>query len=112
MLGAMRALGLLVNSGPDEVASFCLDDNYGWDDGLICGGAMDIFVQSFDTSRIDHFKRVLDSMTKRDAAKSAVEIRIPYTRSGKDCDGANTLSADFWEKEEGEEVRTNAKSLG
>src|SRR5436305_7245740 len=47
---------------------------------------MDIFVQSFDTSRIDHFKRVLDSMTKRDAAKSAVEIRIPYTRSGKDCE--------------------------
>src|SRR5438128_593307 len=39
-----RALGLLVNSGPDEVASFCLDDNYGWDDGLICGGRMSMLV--------------------------------------------------------------------
>ena len=25
-----------------ELYSFCLDDNYGWDDGLICGGRMDI----------------------------------------------------------------------
>jgi xanthine dehydrogenase accessory factor len=27
-----------------EVLTFCLDDNYGWDDGLICGGRMSIFV--------------------------------------------------------------------
>jgi xanthine dehydrogenase accessory factor len=25
-----------------EVLTFCLDDNYGWDDGLICGGRMTI----------------------------------------------------------------------
>jgi xanthine dehydrogenase accessory factor len=25
-----------------EVLTFCLDDNYGWDDGLICGGRMRI----------------------------------------------------------------------
>src|SRR5207249_629302 len=25
-----------------EVLTFCLDDNYGWDDGLICGGRMSI----------------------------------------------------------------------
>src|SRR5271170_1703231 len=33
-----RALGVLATGeGRTEVLSFCLDDNYGWDDGLICG---------------------------------------------------------------------------
>src|ERR671930_228897 len=38
-----RALAVLTRgSGRAEVLSFCLDDNYGWDDGLICGGRMTI----------------------------------------------------------------------
>src|SRR5256714_14217887 len=31
-----------MESGKAEVHTFCLDDNYGWDDGLICGGRMTI----------------------------------------------------------------------
>src|SRR5215468_6275329 len=38
-----RALRVLTEgSGRPEVLTFCLDDNYGWDDGLICGGRMTI----------------------------------------------------------------------
>jgi xanthine dehydrogenase accessory factor len=38
-----RALGVLSNGGGRaEVLSFQLDDDYGWDDGLICGGRMTI----------------------------------------------------------------------
>lgn len=38
-----RALGVLAGGqGQPEVLTFCLDDNYGWDDGLICGGRMTI----------------------------------------------------------------------
>src|ERR1700736_5948295 len=38
-----RALRVLsVGGGRPEVLTFCLDDNYGWDDGLICGGRMTI----------------------------------------------------------------------
>src|SRR5437588_9245599 len=37
-----RALRVLTAGGAAEVLSFCLDDNYGWDDGLICGGRMTI----------------------------------------------------------------------
>jgi xanthine dehydrogenase accessory factor len=38
-----RALRLLAaGEGKAEVLTFCLDDNYGWDDGLICGGRMTI----------------------------------------------------------------------
>src|SRR5438093_9375335 len=36
-----RALRVL-REGRPEVLTFCLDDNYGWDDGLICGGRMTI----------------------------------------------------------------------
>src|SRR5205085_9689993 len=35
---ALRVLG--DGDGKAELLSFCLDDNYGWDDGLICGGRM------------------------------------------------------------------------
>src|SRR3989441_12217498 len=38
-----RALRVLTEgAGQSEVLTFCLDDNYGWDDGLICGGRMSI----------------------------------------------------------------------
>src|SRR6478735_4139284 len=38
-----RALRLLGEDGGEPaVLTFCLDDNYGWDDGLICGGRMSI----------------------------------------------------------------------
>lgn len=38
-----RALAVLARgAGAPELLSFCLDDHYGWDDGLICGGRMDI----------------------------------------------------------------------
>jgi xanthine dehydrogenase accessory factor len=39
-----RALQVLAKGGQPEVLTFCLDDNYGWDDGLICGGRMSMLV--------------------------------------------------------------------
>jgi xanthine dehydrogenase accessory factor len=36
-----RALEVM-GGGRPQVLTFCLDDNYGWDDGLICGGRMSI----------------------------------------------------------------------
>jgi xanthine dehydrogenase accessory factor len=35
-----RALSVLADGGSPELLNFCLDDNYGWDDGLICGGRL------------------------------------------------------------------------
>jgi xanthine dehydrogenase accessory factor len=37
---ALRVLAL--DSDRPELLTFCLDDNYGWDDGLICGGRMTV----------------------------------------------------------------------
>src|SRR5947209_13323288 len=48
-----------------EVLTFCLDDNYGWDDGLICGGRMTILAdplrpaQQADYYR--HFRSLLEA---------------------------------------------------
>ena len=38
------ALELLERAGRNELLTFRLDHDYGWDDGLICGGIMDIQV--------------------------------------------------------------------
>lgn len=40
-----RALLGLNDTGRPEVLTFCLDDDYGWDDGLICGGRMTVLAQ-------------------------------------------------------------------
>src|SRR5437764_7614415 len=37
-----RALQSLTSAGRTEVFTFNLDDDYGWDDGLICGGRMTV----------------------------------------------------------------------
>ena len=39
-----RALALLSAGNRPEMLTFSLDDNYGWDDGLICGGRMTMLV--------------------------------------------------------------------
>jgi xanthine dehydrogenase accessory factor len=39
----VRSLRLLADGRP-EIVTFHLDDNYGWDDGLICGGRMKMLV--------------------------------------------------------------------
>lgn len=50
-----RALRVLANSGRPEVFTFSLDDNYGWDDGLICGGRMTILAHPLPDARSDSY---------------------------------------------------------
>lgn len=46
-----RALRVLsTGEGQPEVLTFNLDDNYGWDDGLICGGRMSILADPLGTA--------------------------------------------------------------
>jgi xanthine dehydrogenase accessory factor len=46
-----RALALLAENR-SEVCTFQLDSDYGWDDGLICGGRMKILIQSISPPSI------------------------------------------------------------
>jgi xanthine dehydrogenase accessory factor len=53
-----RALGVLAGEGlaAAQVLTFCLDDNYGWDDGLICGGRMTILADPLGAREaVDYF---------------------------------------------------------
>lgn len=57
-----RALRLL-DEGSAELLTFKLDSDYGWDDGLICGGRMKMLVDPIhpgdDLSYFDHYQRLL-----------------------------------------------------
>lgn len=59
-----RALRLL-DDGKAELLTFHLDDNYGWDDGLICGGRMKMLVDPVrpgeDTSYFDTWHKLIAS---------------------------------------------------
>ncbi len=43
-----KSLAALVAGGNAEILTFSLDDNYGWDDGLICGGRMTMLMAPLD----------------------------------------------------------------
>jgi xanthine dehydrogenase accessory factor len=42
---ALAVLGDATSKRPAEIVSFQLDSDYGWDDGLICGGRMQVLVE-------------------------------------------------------------------
>jgi xanthine dehydrogenase accessory factor len=52
---ALRVLNL--GTGEPEILTFCLDDNYGWDDGLICGGRMSILADPVAARPMPHVPR-------------------------------------------------------
>src|SRR5689334_1214042 len=55
-----RALRVLAEGGGrPELLTFCLDDNYGWDDGLICGGRMTILADPLGSARAGEYYRCL-----------------------------------------------------
>src|SRR3954453_10709797 len=54
-----RALRVLTVGGRAELLTFCLDDNYGWDDGLICGGRMSILADPLSSpGAADYYGRL------------------------------------------------------
>ena len=58
-----RALGLLLDGQP-ELLTFQLDSDYGWDDGLICGGRMRMLVDPLragaDVTYYEELARLID----------------------------------------------------
>jgi xanthine dehydrogenase accessory factor len=53
-----RALGILAEK-KSEISTFQLDRDYGWDDGLICGGRMKILVEPvLDETTKDYYRQL------------------------------------------------------
>jgi len=76
-----RAIELLVKGGaPSQVMTFRLDSDYGWDDGLICGGVMDVLVWIADSpERYSPFTSITNDIRRGVAAK----LTLLYQRAGE-----------------------------
>jgi xanthine dehydrogenase accessory factor len=66
-----RALHGLNTTSRPEVLTFTLDDDYGWDDGLICGGRMTILADPVDGKRLPYFRKLRDML---DAGTGCTEV--------------------------------------
>jgi len=71
---ALRTLAVPEAAKPD-LHSFCLDDNYGWDDGLICGGRMNILADPLSAPRAhDYFHLLRDLVDQGQGCTEAVVV--------------------------------------
>jgi xanthine dehydrogenase accessory factor len=63
--------------------SLRLDDDFGWDDGLICGGKVDIFINPLVDRSADIYRKALEAANRRD--KTAVVTILTGKRAGASC---------------------------
>jgi xanthine dehydrogenase accessory factor len=67
-----RVIGSLNAAEPKpQIHIFDLDDDYGWDDGLICGGRMTILADPVDGKRLPYFRKLRDML---DAGTGCTEV--------------------------------------
>jgi xanthine dehydrogenase accessory factor len=60
--------------------TFTLDDDYGWDDGLICGGRMTVLADPLTPAAGDYYRRLRDLT---DAGRGCLEVvALPENRAG------------------------------
>jgi xanthine dehydrogenase accessory factor len=95
-----RALRLL-DQGEREILTFQLDSDYGWDDGLICGGRMRMLVDPVrPTDDLAYYHTLAETLNEGQACTEAVVIDADKAGAGSqeadrfllDADG-NVLAA-------------------
>src|SRR6201993_5124329 len=91
-----KALATLFGDGSPhpDLLTFRLDDNYGWDDGLICGGRMDILADP-----------IASAAGKRDLAAAYYRRFRGLVESGQGCTEAVVQT------ERGPELRAGQRYL-
>lgn len=92
-----RALAVL-GAGQPEICVFQLDSDYGWDDGLICGGRMSVLVEPLNSDAdLTYFRRLGEMLDRGqgcleaiafDSEKSGLPVPTCYL-----FDGEGTLQA-------------------
>jgi len=75
---ALSALGL--TPGRAELHTFNLDDDYGWDDGLICGGRMSVIAEPLNATNVKYYGTLQDLL---EAGRGFTEvIALPENQAG------------------------------
>lgn len=74
---------MLKDNGASGLCRFTLNHDYGWDDGLICGGTIELAIGP--APRPDDIDRVLDALSRREHASLA------FTIAGEDGETTYTL---------------------
>lgn len=89
-----RLRGLqLVRGGDPQLMELHLDDDFGWDDGLICGGSAHIFLQPAPADQVDLF-RACESL--HESGERGVLCLLP--------EGPEGAAGRYWLYREGREM--------
>jgi len=81
-----RALRLL-DDGSTELFTFHLDNDYGWDDGLICGGRMTMLVDPVrDCSDLDFYETFVEALGSGRGCTEAVVLDAEKSGGGLAAD--------------------------
>src|SRR6187402_3061354 len=81
-----RALRLL-DAGATELLTFQLDSNYGWDDGLICGGRMKMLVDPVRPgSDVSYFQKLQHLLASGHGCTEAIVIDAAKAGGGHESD--------------------------
>src|SRR2546421_8061453 len=106
-------LGLNQPSPRPEVLTFNLDDNYGWDDGLICGGRMTILAHPLPANAADsarsYFRRYRDLVADGAGFVEAVAVANESLPNGSRFlfDAEGTLAAALGAEASTDELRAH-----
>src|SRR5258708_607585 len=77
----------LIDEGETELLTFQLDDNYGWDDGLICGGRMKMLVDPLRPSEdFTYFEKLRGLIQAGTGCTEAVVIDSDKAGGGRPAD--------------------------
>src|SRR5262249_29078576 len=91
-----RALRL-IDQGATELLTFQLDDNYGWDDGLICGGRMKMLVDPLRPGEDHSYFTTLNGLIAAGAACTEAVVIDPQ-KAGGGAAGGRVLFCDRGER--------------
>jgi xanthine dehydrogenase accessory factor len=88
-----RALHVLATSGGPELFTFTLDDDFGWDDGLICGGRMTILAERLTKSSADYYRKLKDLVESGVGCTEVIALESAAPGSRYLLDSGNRLVA-------------------
>jgi xanthine dehydrogenase accessory factor len=66
--------GRLMEEKRSRLLSFRLDQDYGWDDGLVCGGVMDVAIQVVGQQETDAIGKVIEELKSNRVGRLVLDI--------------------------------------